>query len=78
MHFAGADPVPLDLEHFVDSAPLGPPPAPPGCYGCATRLAEESRFAERDDVEDFESVTDRPHPLLRRRFPGRRPIAVPA
>jgi hypothetical protein len=44
MHFENVSQGILDLEDAVDGGPLGPPPAPPGSYGCAARLAEQSRF----------------------------------
>jgi hypothetical protein len=81
MRFEDVSPAILTLERIVDDSPLGPPPAPAGCYGCSARMAEESRFAESELVGDGDvTVFDRPHPLSRRHRPARRTAAtaVPA
>jgi hypothetical protein len=56
MKFTDVDHVLLDIERLVDNAPLGPPEAPPGSYGCSARMASESRFAEAE-LEPAVSVT---------------------
>jgi hypothetical protein len=46
MHFEDVSLAELAFERLADTAPLGPPPAPPGTIGCTAALCEMSRFAE--------------------------------
>jgi hypothetical protein len=50
MRFEDVDPVVLEIERIADSAPLGPPPARSGPYGCSALMAAESRFAEPESA----------------------------
>jgi hypothetical protein len=65
MRFTDVDPAVLAIERLVDSAPLGPPPAPAGSYGSAAELCVRAPHAEIDLDPDR---LPPPSVMIRRRF----------